>query len=46
MGEVIDVATPALSMSSSERCGVQLFTGGESSFDFFSSATQGGGEMW
>src|SRR5262249_45037202 len=39
-------ATPASSMSSSERCGVQLVTGGGSSPAFLSASTQGGGERW
>ncbi len=45
VGEVMAVAMPALSMSSIERCGVQLVSGGLSSFAFFSASNQVGGAM-
>ena len=40
------VAMPALSISSSDLCGVQSLTGGESKLDFLSELTHSGGERW
>ena len=46
VGEVIEVATPPLSMSSSVFCTDQLAIGGLVRFIFFNPSSQLGGEMW
>src|SRR5882672_8332539 len=45
-GEHIDVAMPALSMSSSDFCTDQLSRGRLASFAFFSASSQLGGVTW
>ena len=46
VGEVIAVATPPLSMSSSVFCTDQLAIGGLARLAVFTASSQVGGEMW
>jgi len=46
VGEQIAVAVPPWSMSSSDFCTDQLFSGGLPRLAFFTASSQVGGEMW
>jgi hypothetical protein len=46
VGDAMDVAMPASSMFSIERCGVQPDSGGLSSPACLSAANHAGGTMW